>query len=82
MSLFVRNNIIVFYVLISKEKEKSCRLSIECIMNFSFKFVKVGKIGKIEIMIYGNIKIEEVGFCKWDILKCEIIEIEVVVGTF
>lgn len=64
MPSFVRNNITVSYVPTSKEKEKSCRLSIECTMNLSFKFVKVGKIGKIETMIYGNTKIEEVGFCK------------------
>lgn len=50
-------------------------------MNLSFKLVKVGKIGKIETMIYGNTKIEEAGFCKWDILKCEITEIEAVAGT-
>lgn len=46
-------------------------------MNFSFKFARIRKIGQIETLIYGNTKIEDIGFCIY-LVKCEIIETEAV----
>lgn len=47
-------------------------------MNLSFKFVRLRKTGQIEILVYGDTKIDKVGFCQWHMVKCEITEAEAV----